>query len=144
VRRRAVLAGVVLVVLVLALVPVGRWEGGRHADEQNDGIEEVAREIGALDSPTLEGFRFAAGFQCLIYRRSGRRFGLELCVDWEGRAIEAIDRRSDRVRIWAVREDPESARVRVERAGFERLIVEMCEACEAIFERTRAERQARR
>lgn len=143
-RRRAILAAAGVVVVVLVLVAIGRWERGRHTDEQNDGIEAVAREIGDLDSPTLEGFRFAAGFQCLIYRRDGRQFALELCVDWEGRAIEGIDRRSGEVRIWALREDPESARVRVDRAGFERVIVEMCDACEAIFERTRAERQARR
>lgn len=142
-RRRAAVAGAALVALVVALVPIGRWERGRHADEQNDGIESVARAIGELDSPTLEGFRFADGFQCLIYRRDARRFALELCVDWEGRAIEGIDRRSGDVRIWALRADPESARVRVDRAAFERVIVEMCEACEAVFERTRAERQAR-
>jgi hypothetical protein len=136
--------GVAAVALLLALVPIGRWEATRHADEQNDGISAVHAAIGELDSPTLEGFRFADQFQCLIYRREGRRFALELCVDWQGRAIEGIDRRSDRVRIWALREDPGSARVRVEREAFEALIVGMCEACEAIFERRRVERQARR
>jgi hypothetical protein len=144
VKKGALLAVAGVVALALALVPIGRWEGERHADEQNDGIDGVYRAIGELDAPALEGFRFAARFECLIYRRGARRFALELCVDSEGRAIEGIDRRSDEVRIWSLRENPDLARVRVGRDAFERVIVEMCEACEAIFDRRRAERQARR
>ena len=120
-----------------AIVAIARWERTRHADRENDGIERVYAAVGELDSPTLEGFRFLEEFQCLIYGRGGRTFALELCVDWNGRVIEGIDRRGDHVEIWSLREDPERARVRVDRRLFERVVSTMCDDCEAIFERAR-------
>ena len=136
---------VVVLVVALAGVAVGRSERSRHADSENDGIERVYLAVGELDGPTLEGFRFLEDFQCLIYRRDGRTFALEVCVDWEGRVVEGIDRRRGEVEIWSLREDPGEARVRVDRRAFERLVSSMCEDCEAIFERARQPRgQARR
>ena len=135
-RRLAIGAAAVLVV-VLVLVAVARWERGEHADRENDGIARVRAAVGDLDGPTLEGFRFLGEFQCLIYGRGGRTFALELCVDWDGRVVEAIDRRGEEVRIWSLREDPERASTRVDRRDFERLVSTMCDECEAIFERAR-------
>lgn len=136
--RRAVAVGsTVALVAAVALVAVGRWEQARHADRENDGIESVRVAVGTLDGPTLEGFRFLGEFQCLIYGRDGRTFGLELCADWEGRVIEGIDRRGGVVKIWSLREDPGRARVRVDRSRFEGLIEGMCVECRAIFERAR-------
>ena len=129
----------IAVIVAVALVAVARWERDRHADEQNAGIERVHETVGSLDAETLEGFRMLQEFQCLIYRANGRKFGLELCVDWDGRVVEAIDRR-DGVQIWSLREDPELTRVRVDRDRFERVIVSMCEECRGIFRRTRASR----
>lgn len=123
----------IVLVAALALVAVARWERSRHADDANDGIQHVYAAVGSLDSPELEGFRMLEAFQCLIYGR----FALELCVDWDGRVVEAFDRRGDETRIWSLREDPELARVHVDRRRFERLIVSMCDDCEAIFERAR-------
>ena len=120
----------------LALVAVARWERDRHADEANDGIAQVYEAVGALDSEELEGFRMLERFQCLIYRAGGRTFGLELCVDWDGRVVEAFDRRQG-TRIWSLREDPDRARIRVDRARFERVIEAMCDDCGAIFQRAR-------
>lgn len=135
---RAVAAGLAVVLLVaVALVAVARWERARHADRQNAGIERVHAAVGELDGPTLEGFRFLGEFQCLIYGRGGRTFALELCVDWDGRVVEGIDRRGGEVEIWSLREDPERARVRVDRSRFEQLIEGMCTDCRAIFERAR-------
>jgi hypothetical protein len=134
--RLAALAFATLV-LAVVLVAVARWERARHAREANEGIQHVHETIGELDAPNLEGFRMLQEFQCLIYRAGGHPYGLELCVDSEGRVIEAIDRRGDAVRIWSVREDPELARVRVGRRAFERVIVRMCDDCAAIFERAR-------
>jgi hypothetical protein len=133
------LAGIAAAALVLAvaLVVVARWERARHADDANDGIERVYEAVGALDAPNLEGFRMLEEFQCLIYRAGGRMYGLELCVDWEGRVVEAFDRRGDSVRISSLREDPELARVRVDRRAFERVVEGMCDDCAAIFERAR-------
>ena len=134
-RVVVVLAGVLIA--ALAIVAVGRAERTRHADTENDGIERVYAAVGALEGPTLAGFRFATEFQCLIYRRGSRTFALELCVDWDGRVIEAIDRRGDETEIWSLREDPERARVRIDRREFERVVSTLCDACEAIFERSR-------
>lgn len=141
------LAGLAVATLALAvaLVAVARWERARHAREANDGIEHVYETVGELDAPNLEGFRMLQEFQCLIYRAGGHKYGLELCVDSEGRVIEAIDRRGDDVRIWSIREDAELARVRVDRRAFERVIVKMCDGCAEIFERARERSgQARR
>ena len=135
-RAVAVWFAVVLVAAV-ALVAVARWERASHADRENAGIERVQATVGELDSPTLEGFRFLGDFQCLIYGRDGRTFALELCVDWDGRVVESIDRRGGDVEIWSLREDPENARVRVDRSRFEKLIERMCADCRAIFERAR-------
>ena len=126
------------VAAALALVVVGRWERGGHADRQNDGIERVRDAVGPLDSATLSGFRFLARFQCLVYARAANRFALELCVDGSGRVVEAIDRRTGETEYWSLREDPELADVVVDRAEVERLIVKMCKDCEGIFERGRA------
>jgi hypothetical protein len=136
-NRRAALGGAVVLVLAVALVAVARWERTRHADRENGGIERVRDAVSTLEGPTLAGFRFQEEFQCLIYRRGGRTFALELCADWDGRIIEGIDRRGDEVEIWSLREDPERARVRVDRREFERVVSTMCDDCEAIFERAR-------
>ena len=122
-------------VVALALVGVGRLERSRHADKQNDGIARVRAAVGPLDSPSLSGFRFLARFQCLVYSRGKNQFALELCVDRQGRVIEAIDRRTGKTTWWSLREDPELASVRVDRAEVERLIVRMCPVCKGIFER---------
>ena len=135
-RAVAVGAAVVLVAAV-ALVAVARWERTRHADRENTGIDRVRAAVGELNGPTLEGFRFLDEFQCLIYGRGGRTFALELCVDWDGRVVEGIDRRGDEVVVWSLREDPERARVRVDRQEFERVVSTMCDDCEAIFDRSR-------
>jgi hypothetical protein len=138
VSRRVVVGGVVAAAIAaVLLVGVARWERDRHAVQENDGIERVYEAVGRLDAPTLQGFRFLDDFQCLIYRAGGRKFGLELCVDWDGRVVEAIDRRGGDVRISSLREDPSRARVRVDRRQFEQVVESMCEDCHAIFERAR-------
>jgi hypothetical protein len=136
VRRAApiVAAGLLLAV---ALVLIGRWEASGHAERQNEGIASVKEAVGPLDSPSLRGFRFLARFQCVVYRRGKNEFALELCVDPRGRVVEAIDRRSGETEWWSLREDPDSANVRVDRSEVERLIVRMCPRCQDIFERAK-------
>ena len=94
-RRYVVLAAAVLVAAA-ALVVVGRWERGQRADEENAGMRTVVAEVGPIDSPSLRGFRILASFDCLVYRRGRVPYALELCIDDEGRLVEAIDRRSGR------------------------------------------------
>ncbi len=132
-RRSAIVLAAALVVAAL-LLGLGRLERSRHAEEQNDGIARVRATVGPLGS-SLSGFRFLARFQCLVYSRGENRFALELCVDRSGRIVEAIDRRSGGTEYWSLREDPELADVRVDRAEVERHIVRMCPVCEGIFER---------
>ncbi len=133
--RRWTIALAAGLVGALVLVGIGRLERSHHADRQNAGIAQVRDDVGKLDNPSLSGFRFLARFQCLTYARGSNRFALELCVDRAGRVIEAIDRRSGETEFWSLREDPELATVRVDRAEVERLIVRMCPVCKGIFER---------
>lgn len=134
-NRRLLVAGAAALVALLALIPVGRWERSRHAERQNHGIERVLAAVGPLDSPTLNGFRFLAKFQCLVYGRGANDYALELCVDRGGRVIEAIDRRSGETKWWSLREDPARAGVHVDRVEVEKLIVKMCPVCAGIFAR---------
>jgi len=124
-RRRlgaAVAAGALVLV---ALVPLGRWEGGRHAAAEVAGMERTRALIGPLDSPTLSGYRVLPGFDCLVYRRGDNPFALELCVDAEGRVIETIDRRHVDRRIDSLRDDPAASTLRVDRAFVDRLLARM-------------------
>jgi hypothetical protein len=124
-RRLLVVAGTVVVGLLL-LIPVGRWERSDRADEEMDGMRTVLAAVGDLDSPTLRGFRVTAGFDCLLYERNRNDFALELCVDDEGRVVEAIDRRgAGDPHIWSLRDDPTSSELRVERPVVNRLLLRM-------------------
>lgn len=129
-KRSGPVAIVVAALLVLGvLVVVGRSEGHRHAREENRGISEIRALVGPLDSPSLDRYRLLPQFSCLLYRRGGNAFALELCIDARGRVVEAIDRRNRRKpRIFSLREDPSAATVRVNRAEVDRLIGRLEEA----------------
>jgi hypothetical protein len=123
VRRPVALAVAAAAILVLGvLVVVGRHERTSHADSENRKIERTRRLVGPLDSPSLDAFRLLPHFSCLLYKRDGNRFALELCVDAKGRVVEAIDRRGRTPRIASLREDPSHATVRVDRAVVDRLL----------------------
>ena len=116
----AVVAGAIAVLVVL--VVVGRHEGSRHARQENRKIAEIRRLVGPLDQPSLDAFRLLPQFSCLLYKRHGNRFALELCVDGQGRVVEAIDRQGRTPRIASLREAPQDATVRVDRAEVDRLL----------------------
>ena len=123
--KAGVRAGVVVAAAILALallVLVGRWEGRRHADKENAKILRIREAVGSLDKPRPTGFRILNPFSCLTYARGGNTYALELCVDGDGRVVEAIDRRSGTPRIASLREDPGAATVRVDRAEVDRLL----------------------
>ena len=124
VSRRALAAGAVIVVAA-ALVLVGRWQARSDVSAQLRGIETVRRLVGPLDSPSLSGFRVLPQFDCLTYRRGGNPFALELCVDGEGRVVEAIDRRTVHRRFWSVTYEPSQAATRVDPAVVRRLLNKM-------------------
>ena len=122
--RLAVAAALALIVLA-ALVPVGRWERRRHVDEELRGLAEIQQLVGPLAGPSLSAYRVSVGFgfDCLLYRRPGNRFALELCFDRQGRLIEAIDRRGrGDPRIASLREEPAASTIRVDRALVDRLL----------------------
>jgi hypothetical protein len=121
VRRRLAVA-VAAVVGLAALVVVGRHERSSHAASENRKIAEIRRLVGPLDSPSLDAFRLLPQFSCLLYERDGNRLAIELCVDAQGRVVEAIDRRRRTPRIASLREDPSHASVRVDRAEVDRLL----------------------
>jgi hypothetical protein len=123
--RRALVIGVAVALVLVALVAIGRWERDARADDESRGMRQVVAAIGPLDQPSLTAFRYFSAFQCLVYRRGSVRLALELCVDWEGHVIEAIDRRSGSPKIWSLRDDPTRASVRVDRCLTDRLLMRM-------------------
>lgn len=120
--RRSVLVAAAVLVTVGFLVGVGRWERGERAGKENAGMQQVVDAVGPIGSPSLRGFRILANFDCLVYRRGRVPWALELCIDDEGRVVEAIDRRSGEPRIWSLRDDPASARLRLDRREVDRLL----------------------
>ena len=120
------LAWALAAALVLAaLVPLGRWERSRRADEQTEGMRTVVAAVGELGAPSLSAFRHNLNFDCLLYERGGNPFALELCVDHQSRVIEAIDRRGSEPEIWSLRDDPGRSAVNVDRQTVERLLDRM-------------------
>ena len=118
-------AGIAAVAVLVALIPLGRWEGGRHADSELRGMRRVQAAVGPLDQPSLDAYRVnvGTGFDCLLYKRGTNRFALELCFDKQGRLIEAIDRRgAGDPTISSLREAPGDATIRVERTLVDRLL----------------------
>ena len=125
--KKLLVAGAVLLLALVALAATGRAEAEHRGREQSRGIARLAAEVGPLDAPDLDSYRyFSANVQCLLYRVGSDPFALELCVDEDGRVIEAIDRRTaPEPRIWSLRDDPTRSSVRVDRAELNRLLREM-------------------
>jgi hypothetical protein len=116
-------AAVGLVVLA-ALVAIGRWERSGWVRTQVQGMERIRTAIGPLDSPTLIGYRVLPGFDCLVYRRGQNPYALELCVDGAGRVVQAIDRRGDRV-YYSLQAEPTASTLRVDPRTAKRLLRKM-------------------
>jgi hypothetical protein len=122
---RRVLAWAALTVVLLALIPVGRWEGHRHARHELAGIRGVLKAIGPYDQPALDAYRQGVGnlgLDCLLYRRASNRFALEFCFDGAGRVVEGYDRRGNAPKIWSIREDPSASDIHIDRSRLEALI----------------------
>ena len=119
--------GLLAVVVLLALIPIGRWERDRHARDELAGIRGVLAAIGPLDQSSLDAYRVGVGpgMDCLLYKRGRNPFALELCFDGAGRVIEAIDRRGGSPRISSIREDPSASNIHVDRVSALALIERM-------------------
>jgi hypothetical protein len=120
-RRSASVAAGVLVV-ALALVVVGRRERMSERKSNLDGIAAVRYLVGSrIDHPV--SYRVPAGLWCLIYGATGRPFAaLELCVDREGRLVEAVDRRGSVPRFYSVTSEPGVADERLPLSTVNRLL----------------------
>ncbi len=121
---RWLVAGAAGVLVLAALIPVGRWERSRHAHRELAGIRKVLKAIGPVDQPALDAYRIAVGpgLDCLLYRRGTNPFALEFCFDGAGRVVEAYDRRGSGPKIWSIREDPSASDVRIDRRRLMALI----------------------
>jgi len=125
--RRALPPILIAAVACLLLVPIGRAERAHRAHLQVDGMQRVAREVGALDGPALDSYRYLSlHFECLLYRRGRDPFALELCIDGGGRVVETIDRRTaPKPRIHSLRDDPTRSTLHVDRSEVTRLLHEL-------------------
>jgi hypothetical protein len=119
--RRAA-AAIAVVAATVALVVIGRWERSRHVSDELRGLRAVRAAVGPLDSQTLDSYRVSlVPFDCLLYRRGSNRYALELCIDEDGRLVEAFDRRQG-FHVWSLREEPTASTIRVDREEVERLL----------------------
>jgi hypothetical protein len=113
VNRRLGLVAAGAVVAALVMVVAGRWEGRREARLENARIQETMKIIGSDLSRHLTAYRPTPSFTCLVYGRSDRPFEYEICLDPQGRVIEALDR-SLGLRIGSLRYEPSLATHRIE------------------------------
>jgi hypothetical protein len=121
-------AAAAIAIVLLALIPVGRWEARRHARHEVSGIRRVLAAIGPLDQPSLDAYRKGVGnpgLDCLLYKRGTNPFALEICFDAAGRVIEGYDRRGTGPKIWSLREDPTASTVHIDYARAEGLVTRL-------------------
>jgi hypothetical protein len=119
--RRAA-AAIAIVIAAVALVVIGRWERSRHVDDELHGLRAVLADVGPLDSPSLDSYRVSlVPFDCLLYRRGSNRYALELCIDEDGRLVEAFDRREG-FHVWSLRDEPTASTIHVDRGEVDRLL----------------------
>jgi hypothetical protein len=124
------LAVAALAVVLLALIPIGRWEARRHVRHELAGIRGVLDAIGPFDQRSLDAYRQGTGnpgLDCLLYRRGSNRFALEFCFDGAGRVVEGYDRRGSEPKIWSIREVPASSDIHIDRPRLEALIARLKE-----------------
>jgi hypothetical protein len=127
--RRLAVAIAAGALLLAALVPLGRWEGERHARAEVRGMARTLALIRTLEPPALSGYRVQPDFDCLVYRQGANPFALEVCFDAEGRVVETVDRRRFERRIHSLREDRGASTLRVDRAEIDRLLRRMGAPC---------------
>jgi hypothetical protein len=119
---------VAVAAVVLALIPLGRWEDRRHVNHELHGIRRVLAAIGPLDRARPDAYRKNVALppiDCLLYRRGSNPYALEFCFDAAGRVVEGYDRRGTSPKIWSIREEPSKSTIHVDRPRLEALIARL-------------------
>jgi hypothetical protein len=112
--RRMLLTGIAIVVAALVLIAVGRFERHQEQASVNRHIEEVRAAIRpSLTRPGPDSYLYSPGRSCVLYGAAGRSYGLELCVDPEGRVIEAVDRRGATSHFYSLVDEPRAAQLHI-------------------------------
>jgi hypothetical protein len=121
--RHAVLLGIVILVVMVMLVPLGRWQAHRALAADQRQIERIAGLAGPLGGSRLAAYRLAT-YDCLLYQVGKNPFAIELCFDSYGHLVEAIDRRHYGFdpKIGSVRYTPSAAPITVPPARLLKLI----------------------
>lgn len=105
-------AGVLLGAAIL--VAGGRIERRQWADAQNAGIRaQLATLPARLRGAGLARYTVWSGLTCLVYSTPERVYGQELCLDADGRIVEAVDARGAGVSVWSLRPEAGLADARV-------------------------------
>jgi hypothetical protein len=108
-----VLVTAACVVAALVVVFVGRRERAAERRTNLDGIAYLRALVGSsLDN--ADDYRVGGGLYCLLYKKGGRVFGVELCVDRYGRLVEAVDRRGSMPVFYTVTAEPSVAPLRLD------------------------------
>jgi hypothetical protein len=123
-HRRLLVAVVACAFVLAALVEVGRFERGSWVDSQIRGMKRVRAAIGPLDSSSLIGYRVLSQFDCLVYQRGSNPYALEICVDGDGRVVQAIDRRHRRV-YYTLQAEPTASTFHIDETVVKQLLTKM-------------------
>jgi hypothetical protein len=103
------------VIAAAILVAVGRSEGSTDVNATNARIQRTVALVGENMGARLNAYRPTPMFGCFLYRFGALNpYGVEICVDEQGRVVETIDRRNGAEHIASLRYEPSDARVRVD------------------------------
>lgn len=123
VRTRTAAATVAALALTLGLAAVvGRAQARSDTNVQGEGLLAVYRESGPFGNARLTAFRLTWYADCFIYRSGPHRYALETCFDFQGRLIDAVDRRPPKTHFWSLRYDPDAAPLRLDERRIEALL----------------------
>ena len=107
-----------------AFVVVGRLERRHEQDAMLNGIASVRAAIGpSLAKPGPDDYILLnPGRTCLLWAVGARTYALELCIDGQGRVVEAVDRQWTQPHFYSIIEEPNVARLRISPALFALLV----------------------
>ena len=120
--RRILIAAAAVVGVLAILAGIGRWEQRRAAREEIAGMRTVLAAVGGnIASPKLSGYRYGPP-DCLSYFDGTMLLALQLCFDYEGRLVQAVDRRPEQPRYYSLEYDPSLSTIRFQRTEVDKLL----------------------